>query len=310
MAADTTSNLLLRGMPALQQESDYELASRALPGSLKTVESFHVAHPANKNFLHILIEAYCQYGSAFVEDEWEQAQFVTKDFDAAAYHAKRATKMFIRCMNYATEDLGSKWSKALSGDMAGLQKVARKAKKSQRKSLMWLALGLTSTINLNLDDIEVVAYLSFTEYLLQRVVIMDGDKHILLPEGAKPDEDPFPVATHGKAVGAPKDKMQRALPHFALGRVHNSRGEALGGNPEQGLRHFKRALELTDGKFLLAKTYLARDYARMKQDRELFHKTLVEVLQTDPAIWPEQRLANEVAHRRARRYLKLEKEWF
>ena len=41
-----------------------------------------------------------------------------------------------------------------------------------------------------------------------------------------------------------------------------------------------------------------------------FRKTLVEVLQTDPAIWPEQRLANEIAHRRARRYLKQEKEWF
>jgi hypothetical protein len=104
--------------------------------------------------------------------------------------------------------------------------------------------------------------------------------------------------------------MERALPHFALARILNSRGEALGGNPEQGLRHFKRAIELTDGKFLMAKAYLARDYARMKQDKKLFHDTLVEVLQTDPAIWPEQRLANEIGHRRARRYLKLEKEWF
>ena len=34
------------------------------------------------------------------------------------------------------------------------------------------------------------------------------------------------------------------------------------------------------------------------------------VLQTDPAIWPEQRLANEIAHRRARRYLAMEKELF
>jgi hypothetical protein len=34
------------------------------------------------------------------------------------------------------------------------------------------------------------------------------------------------------------------------------------------------------------------------------------VLQTDPAIWPEQRLANEIAHRKARRYLRMEKELF
>ena len=46
------------------------------------------------------------------------------------------------------------------------------------------------------------------------------------------------------------------------------------------------------------------------QDRKLFHDELVKVLQTDPAIWPEQRLANEIAHRRARRYLSQEKELF
>jgi hypothetical protein len=61
---------------------------------------------------------------------------------------------------------------------------------------------------------------------------------------------------------------------------------------------------------LLARVLLARRYAVMMQDKKLFRDTLVKVLQTDPAIWPEQRLANEVAHRRARRYLKMEKEWF
>ena len=55
---------------------------------------------------------------------------------------------------------------------------------------------------------------------------------------------------------------------------------------------------------------MARRYAVMVQDRELFRSTLVEVLQTPASIWPEQRLANEIAHRRARRYLKHEKEWF
>ena len=48
----------------------------------------------------------------------------------------------------------------------------------------------------------------------------------------------------------------------------------------------------------------------MTNDRKLFHEQLVKVLETDPAIWPEQRLANEVAQRRARRYLSHEKELF
>ena len=69
-------------------------------------------------------------------------------------------------------------------------------------------------------------------------------------------------------------------------------------------------MEITQNKFLLAKVFYARRYAVAVQDKALFRKALVEVLQTDPAVWPEQRLANEIAHRRARRYLKNEKEWF
>ena len=54
------------------------------------------------------------------------------------------------------------------------------------------------------------------------------------------------------------------------------------------------------------------DEAKKEADaaRQAFHDTLVKVLETPPSIWPEQRLANEIAHRRARRYLKQEKELF
>ena len=38
-------------------------------------------------------------------------------------------------------------------------------------------------------------------------------------------------------------------------------------------------------------------------DRKFFHEQLKIVLETPPSVWPEQRLANEVAHRKARRYL-------
>ncbi len=308
MAADTTSRIIKGGKPALNQENDYDLAARALPGTLKTIESFHYYLPGNKNYTNILAEAYCQYGSGFAEDEWEVAQFEKKDFAEADYQAARASKMFVRCMGYSWELLPKQYRTIFSGDIEGLKKVVKKAGKGDRTALMWLAVGVTSLVNMNRDDAGIVSLLPYAEYTLRRLVVMDGDRAIL-------EQDPkfkgtFTEAAYGKAVGAPKSAMARALPHFALGRILNSRGKAMGGNPEQGRRHFERAIELTDGKFLLAKVYLARDYCRVTQNRELFHKTLVEVLQTDPAIWPEERLANEIARRRARRYLKMEKEWF
>ena len=308
MAADTTSKIINRGRPGLNQEADYELAARALPGTLKTIESFHYAVPANKTYTSILAEAYCQYGSGFAEDEWEVALFEDKELDQADYLADRASKMFSRCMGYSFEILPKKYKGVLDGEIEALQKVVKKASKGERAGLMWLAAGLTSTVNMNRDDAHVVSFLPYAEYMLRRLVVMDGDRAVL--EADPKFKGTYTEEAYGKAVGAPKNPMAHALPHFALGRVLNSRGEAMGGNPEQGRRHFERAIEVTGGKFLLAKVYLARDYCRTVQNRELFHKTLVEVLQTDPAIWPEERLANEIAHRRARRYLKLEKEWF
>src|SRR5262245_499101 len=112
-AAGTTAEILAMAQPSLQMESDYELASRAIPGALKTIEGFYVAdeQPALRE---ILTEGYCQYATAFVEDEWEIARFA-KRLDDVAYHNERASKMFARCLNYALVDLGGSWQKDLFG---------------------------------------------------------------------------------------------------------------------------------------------------------------------------------------------------
>jgi hypothetical protein len=53
----------------------------------------------------------------------------------------------------------------------------------------------------------------------------------------------------------------------------------------------------------MGKVLYARYYATVVQDRDLYVRTLKEVLATPGSIWPEQRLANELARRRAARYL-------
>ena len=60
----------------------------------------------------------------------------------------------------------------------------------------------------------------------------------------------------------------------------------------------------------MPKVLFAFNYGVVTGNQKFFHDTLVEVLTTSPAVWPEERLANEIAHIRARRYLKHEKEWF
>jgi hypothetical protein len=286
ITVNTTSKVLIRAQPSLKMESDYELAARAIPGALKTIEGFWVVDPENENLRKILTEGYCQYGTGFVEDEYEQAT-VRKDFDAQEYHAARATKMFLRCMNYALMGTSKSFRDQLfTADAATIEKLINKVGSGNRTDLMWAGLALGSAINMNKDRVELVSHLDTVGLMLRRVIALDEG-------GARP-----------------KDKVLAAMPYIALGLMLSARSEALGGDLEGSKAAFEKAMELTDHKFLLAYVYFARRYAVMKQDKKLFHDTLMKVLTTEPSIWPEQRLANEIAHRRARRYLQMEKELF
>ena len=284
VTVNTTSKVLARAQPSLKMESDYELASRAIPATLKTVEGFWVVDPGNARLLAILTEGYCQYGIGFVEDEWERAT-IARNFDDAQYHSTRATKMFLRCMNYALKQLGSRWQRDIFAENDVVMKLIADTGAGKRTPMMWAAVGLASAINQNKDNMEMVAQLSTARAMLQRVVELD--------------------ARH-----PPKDPALAALPHIALGMAYTATGPQTGGNPAKAEEHFRKALELTKDRFLLARVQYARRVGVATQNRQLFHDELIKVLQTDPAIWPEQRLANEIAHRRARRYLSIEKELF
>ncbi len=287
-AASTTAEILARAQPSLQMESDYELASRAVPGALKTIEGFYVAdeQPVLRG---ILAEGYCQYATAFVEDEWEVAKFAQK-LDDVAYHNERATKMFTRCMNYALQDLGSGFQKDLFGTADASAKRISSTGGDKRLPLLWVGAGLGGMINHNLDSTEMLSYLPVVKQIMQRVVQLDGAK--------TPSDCDSNCLVH------------RALPHIALGMLNSGASKQFGGDPAAAAAEFQQALAITGDRMLLARVLWAYRVGVMTNDRKLFHEQLVKVLQTDPAIWPEQRLANEVAHRRARRYLSHEKELF
>ncbi len=284
ITVNTTSKVLERAQPGLKQESDYEMARQAIPGALKTVEGFWIVSPENKRLIKILTEGYCQYGTAFVEDDWEVAKF-NKDLGAIAYHSSRASNIFTRCLNYALKSLGSRWQKELFADSAIAQKLIKDTGAGQRTPMMFAGLALGSIINHNLDRIEMIGYLGTVQMIMDRVIELDK-------------------------ANPPADKAHAALPHVALGMLYSARPPALGGEPAKARAEFERALEITENKFLLPRTLMAFRVGKQTNDRKFFHEQLKQVLETAPSVWPEQRLANEVAHRRARRYLSKEKEIF
>jgi hypothetical protein len=286
----TTAKILVRAQPSLQQESDYQLAHDAIPGALKTIEGFWIVDPDNEDLLGILTEGYCQYGAAFVEDDWEIAKFAKK-LDDIEYHNARATRIFSRCLNYALKQLGDRWQAELFEAPEKVATLAKETGGGKRDQMMWTALALGSIVNHNLGRAETLSYLSTVKVILDRVLELDR-------------------------TNVPDRKDYAALPHIAYGMIYSVGGAQVGGDPAKAKAEFEAALQLTAdknhpaGKLLLARALMGYRVGFMTNDRKFFHDQLKQVLETPPSVWPEQRLANEVAHRKARRYLSHEKELF
>jgi len=280
----TTAKVLVRAQPALQQESDYQLAHDALPATLKTIEGFWIVDPDNSDLMGILTEGYCQYGTAFVEDDWEVASLqVPKNAAEMQAQDARATRIFTRCLNFALRQLGERWQADLFAAPDVVGKLVRETGADKRDQMMWAALALGSLVNHNAKNPDMLSYLSTVKTVLDRVLELDR---------ATP----------------PERKDYAALPHIAYGMIYTSSTST--GDASKAKTSFEAALQATSGKLLLARALMGYRVGLMTNDRKFFHDQLKQVLETDPAVWPEQRLANEVAHRRARRYLSHEKQLF
>lgn len=98
-------------------------------------------------------------------------------------------------------------------------------------------------------------------------------------------------------------------PYLYLGVLATLIPEGLGGKPEEGRVAFERAIELSEGRNLMAKVLLARDYARLVFDRGLHDRLCREVL--DAAVEePGLTLTNALAQEEAAALLASSEDWF
>jgi hypothetical protein len=95
-----------------------------------------------------------------------------------------------------------------------------------------------------------------------------------------------------------------------MGVLDASRPRVAGGDLDRAQDHFLKAIQLGEGKFLMARIYYADNYARKAFDRELFISILEKVLKTPADITPELTLLNTVAHNKAKEMLDQVDEYF
>ena len=98
-------------------------------------------------------------------------------------------------------------------------------------------------------------------------------------------------------------------PRMYLGVFETVLPPALGGRPEVGRAHFERAIELSNGRYLMARVLFAERYARLVFDRELHDAQLHTVLAANPR-QEGLTLVNLVAQEQARVLLSSADEYF
>jgi hypothetical protein len=108
-------------------------------------------------------------------------------------------------------------------------------------------------VQANASDWNAIADLPKLQALMERVVVLD-------------------------------DVYEDGGAHLFLGVLYTLRPASLGGKPELGRGHFERAIEISEGRNLMAKVLFASQYARLVFNRPLHDRLLREVVDANPKV--------------------------
>lgn len=105
------------------------------------------------------------------------------------------------------------------------------------------------------------------------------------------------------------ESYDRGGAHLYLGVLESLIPPALGGKPDIAKTHFDRAIEINQGRHLMANVMYAEYYARILFNRDLHDQLLKQVIEQDPKE-DGLTLANTVAQQRAKQLLESAEEYF
>jgi len=278
-----TSPVLQQAMRAYESETDLAVARAASPALLKLIEGLLETAPADRELLEIVARGWAEWAFAFLEDDYESLPNDAAHADERQRLVLRATALYDRAFGFALRRLADDdrdIPSALAADAGTLRRRLDTLGKRSVAGLTFAGLALASAANVNPTDPSRAVDLPKAIALLERARALD------------------PTYYYGGAA-------------MVLGLIYCAAPAAAGGDPSRGQRYFDEAIAETGGRYLLPRVMSARQCAVRRGDRAAFERTMRQVLATspapptDPARQNDRRynLANEVAKRRAARYL-------
>jgi hypothetical protein len=248
--------------------NDLEVARIGAGSSLVQLEGMYVLAPDAPDALFLLLNGYTGYASAFIEDEWEQA-YDRGDDDAEAANAERAKVTYDRAIMYGTKlmEMRKPGFAAAQKNRDTIKAYLQTVDKEDAETVLWLGVAWISRGGVAAERPEIVADLFVGEALLERANELD-------------------------------DSMVYGLGLAALGAYHAR-------SPDAELKVakdlFEKSAAKTQRKALTTLVLRAQNLSCVSHDEKEYRALLNEVLAAPD--FPEQRLENVIAKRKAQRYL-------
>jgi predicted anti-sigma-YlaC factor YlaD len=270
MVVHQVGDALAQGSAAFSADDDPELIGAAAPFALKLIENLIVESPEHRGLLLAAARGFTQYSYAFVQQEAEEAE--ERSLDEAFHQQARARRLYRRARDYGLRGLAL----GRDGFVRQLHAEPRRAVATLTASdvalLYWTASSWAALIALSKDDPEALADLPVMEAMIDRALQLE-------------------------------ESFDRGAIHTFLIAYETARQGGPGRPAERARAHFARAVELSGGKDAAPFIALAESVCLPQQRRAEFEALLSQALRIDVAQPSENRLANRVAQRRARRLL-------
>ncbi len=279
LAAGTTVEIIGQAWPAVERYEDPDLAEAAIPASIATMDGLLEIRPEDTNLRLLIAKAFGSYAFGFMEDHMEEA-LVNDDEKASEHFRKRAAMAYTRGRELALGNL-TLWESDDGGAQAHIKKglaawtgYLKKFDDAEKHAptLFWAAYCWGRYIGINRDDMNALADLPLVTALADRLFQLDH-------------------TYYGYA------------PHALRAGLIGTAPAQLGGKPAEAKKEFEVAIAATKGKNLMYMVVEAQIVAVALQDRKLYQRLLTTVLDAPTDLDPDQRLLNQLAKRRAERYL-------
>ena len=247
-------------------DDDPELVGQAIPFGLKTMEGLLEEAPRHEGLLLAAASGFVQYAYGWVQMEADVVE--ATNLARATELRGRAQKLYLRAREYGLRGL----ELDAPGLRPALQRDAKAAlagtKRKHVPLLYWTAMAWAGAIALKVNDSELSADQPVVEALARRALELD--------------------------------------PCWGLGSIHEffvsweCARSTIGGSLERAREHYAADLGCAQGRRAFAYVVFAESVSVAKQDKAQFRELLEQALAVDVSRKDDQRLANLLAHKRAR----------